>query len=54
MTFLEGRNQELFRVGEVSWHKGTSRNILFISHERKALLAEILEYFLLDTVKTAF
>ena len=51
----QGWKQEFFRAGKVFWNKGTSINISFTTHERKALQGKISEFFLLvHALKTAF
>ena len=52
--FIQGRKQEFSRVGEVSWNKGSSRNILSTRHKRKATQRKISEFFLQDTLKIAY
>ena len=42
---VQVRNQKVFRAGKVSWNKGTSINILCITHKRKALQGKPLEFF---------
>ena len=53
-THTHNCNQKLFKAREVSWNKGTSVHILSTTHERKAPQENISEFFLLDTLKTAF
>ena len=50
---LQGCNQEIFKVGEVSWNKGISTNLSFKAHEGNAPQRSISELFLLDTLKAA-
>ena len=45
--FDQGRNQEFFSAGEVSWNKNNSINISSTIQERKVPLRKISEYFLL-------
>ena len=45
LIFNQVRNQEFFRAGEVSEHKGTSTNIYYETYERKALQGKISEIF---------
>ena len=51
---VQMHNQKLFKASQVSWNQDTPINILSKTHERKVTLGKILEFFLLDTVKTAF
>ena len=45
-------NHKFFRIGEVSWNYGTSINISSKSQEKKAPHGNILEFFLLNSLKT--
>ena len=54
LLLLQARNQIFFRAGEVSWNSGTSINISSKTQEKKAPQRKILNFFLLDTLKTAF
>ena len=49
----QAHNQE-FLVSKVSWNESTSVNILSATHQRKVPQGNILEFFLLDALKTAF
>ena len=51
---LLARDQEIFRAGEVSQNEGTSINILSTAHERNVSQENILDFCLLDALKTAF
>ena len=51
---MQARNQKFFKAEEVSWNYGTSINISSKAHENKAPHGKILEFFHLDTTKTAF
>ena len=48
-----GHNQEYFRAREVTWNKGTLINNSS-TIERKAPQGKTSQFFLLDTLKTAF
>ena len=51
---IQARNQKFFKAEEVLWNQGTSITISSKTHERKALLGNLVEFFLQDTVKTTF
>ena len=49
ITKIQARNQEFFRVDEVSWNKSTTINILSTTHQKKVPQENIL-----DALKIAF
>ena len=51
-TWVQAHNQKFFSSGEVSWNEGTSINISSKTQERKAPQGNVLEFFLLDTIKS--
>ena len=51
---IQARNQKFFKAEEVLWNQGTSITISSKTHERKALLGNLVEFFLQDTDKTTF
>ena len=44
-TSYQGRNQEFFWTGEVSWDKATSINFSSLKNKRKALQKKISSFF---------
>ena len=54
IKYLQARNQEFFRAGEVFQNKGTSINFLSTTQERKTQQGKISDIFFLDALKTAF
>ena len=50
----QARKQEFFRAGEFSRNHGTSINISFTTHKRKAAQWKIWAFFLVETLKTKF
>ena len=50
----QDHNQEFLRTAEVSWNKCISINISFAALERMPPQGKIWQFFLLDTLKTAF
>ena len=50
----QARNQKFFRAGEVSSNLDISINISPKTQEKKASQGKILEFFLLETLKTTF
>ena len=53
-NYIQVRNQEFFRAAEVSWNKGISINISSTTHKMKVSQGKILEFSLLDALKSAF
>ena len=55
VTLAQVRNQEFFRVGEVSWKRGTSINVSCMAYKRKAPTQKHVHvFFFQDTPKTVF
>ena len=55
VTLAQVRNQEFFRVGEVSWKRGTSINVSCMAYKRKAPTQKNVHvFFFQDTPKTVF
>ena len=54
VTLAQVRNQEFFRVGEVSWKRGTSINVSCMAYKRKAPTQKNFHVFFSKTLQKLY